>query len=54
METIKRILYEKGVLGIEDIIRCGFLFADSEDGILLRGVDCDDLDFQKLFYYFYS
>ena len=43
-----KILYRKDrVLWITEIARSSLLFAHSEDGILLRGVDCDDPDFSK-------
>ena len=40
-----KILYRKErVLWITEIVRSSLLFADSGDGILLRGIDCDDPD----------
>ena len=43
-----KILYRKErVLWITEIVRSSLLFADSEDGILLRVGDCDDPDFSK-------
>ena len=52
LQTTKRISYQKGILRIKTIIHFSFLFVDSEDGILLRGVDCDDPDFRNYFMFY--